>query len=286
MRIPRFYTINAMLLLPNCKINIGLNVISRRDDGYHNLETIFYPIPLRDNLEFKEISPREGITYRLNLGGIPVSGRAEDNLVIRVYLAMKEEFDLPPLDIFLYKHIPMGAGLGGGSSDAAAMMCGLNEAYPLGLTAEEMEQRIAPFGADCAFFIQSRPAFATGIGDELTPISLLLKGKYIVLVKPEMFVSTREAYAGIHPQAPAFPLREAISGPIEEWREKVVNDFESSVFPAHPELPAIKQTLYDMGALYAAMSGSGSTLFGLFDRPVPEAAKVFEKHFVYTKQLR
>ena len=179
----------------------------------------------------------------------------------------------------------MGAGLGGGSSDAAAMMCGLNEMFNLGLSTEEMEQRVAKFGADCAFFIKSRAAYATGIGDILTPIPLSLKGKYIVLVKPDVFVSTKEAYAHVVPQPAAIPLADAIKRPIAEWKDTVVNDFEASVFPNHPEFAAIKQTLYDMGAEYAAMSGSGSTIFGIFNRPVDEAKKVFEKHFVFTKNL-
>ncbi len=274
-----------MLLMPNCKINIGLNVVSKRTDGYHNLETVFYPIPLRDNLEFKEIKDEEDCAFRLTQEGVKVEGRPEDNLVVKVYLSLKDEFELPPLDIFLYKHIPMGAGLGGGSSDAAAMMRGLNEIYELGMLEYEMEKRIAKFGADCAFFIQNTPAYATGIGDELTPINLSLKGKFIVLVKPDVFVSTKEAYAHIHPHAADTPLLKAIAQPMEHWKDMVVNDFEASVFPLHPELPAIKQTLYDMGAIYAAMSGSGSTIFGIFDRPVPEAKSVFNKDFVFTQKL-
>lgn len=273
-----------MLLLPNCKINIGLNVVARREDGYHNLETVFYPIPLRDNLEIKVIED-EDVPYRLNLGGKPVEGDAKDNLVVKVYLSLKEEFNLPAVDIFLYKNIPMGAGLGGGSSDAASMMCGLNEMFDLGLSAEDMEQRVAKFGADCAFFIKSRAAYATGIGDILSPIALSLKGKYIVLVKPDVFVSTKEAYAHVVPHPAETPLAEAIKHPIAEWKDTVINDFEASVFPNHPELAAIKQTLYDMGAEYAAMSGSGSTIFGIFDRPVDEAKSVFEKHFVFVKKL-
>lgn len=274
-----------MLLLPNCKINIGLNVVSKREDGYHNLETVFYPIPLRDNLEIKVLDEKEDLPYRLTVGGKPVEGDAADNLVVKVYLSLKDEFKLPALDIFLFKNIPMGAGLGGGSSDAAAMICGLNELFDLGLTPDEMEQRVAKFGADCAFFVRNRPAYATGIGDVLTPIPLSLKGKHIVLVKPDVFVSTKEAYAHVTPKPAQTPLAEAIKRPIETWKDTVVNDFELSVFPNHPELAAIKQTLYDMGALYAAMSGSGSTLFGIFDRPVEEASKVFDKHFVFTQKL-
>lgn len=273
-----------MLLLPNCKINIGLNIVSKRSDGYHNLETVFFPIPLRDNLEFKEIE-NEDVPYRLVSGGVPIEGKPEDNLIVKVYLDMKAEFNLPALELSLYKNIPMGAGLGGGSSDAAAMMKGLNEAYNLHLSAEDMEKRLAKFGADCPFFVRNKPAYATGIGDELTNCNVSLKDKFIVLVKPDVFVSTKEAYAHVTPKLPAIPLAEAIKLPIETWKEQIVNDFEQSVFPFHPELPAIKQTLYDMGAVYASMSGSGSTMYGIFNRPTPEANEVFDKCFVYTKKL-
>lgn len=273
-----------MLLLPNCKINIGLNIVSKRSDGYHNLETVFFPIPLRDNLEFKEIE-NEDVPYRLVSGGVPIEGKPEDNLIVKVYLDMKAEFNLPALELSLYKNIPMGAGLGGGSSDAAAMMIGLNEAYNLQLSAEDMEKRLAKFGADCPFFVRNKPAYATGIGDELTNCNVSLKDKFIVLVKPDVFVSTKEAYAHVTPKLPAIPLAEAIKLPIETWKEQIVNNFEQSVFPFHPELPAIKQTLYDMGAVYASMSGSGSTMYGIFNRPTPEANEVFDKCFVYTKKL-
>ena len=273
-----------MLLLPNCKINIGLNIVSKRSDGYHNLETVFFPIPLRDNLEFKEIE-NEDVPYRLVSGGVPIEGKPEDNLIVKVYLDMKAEFNLPALELSLYKNIPMGAGLGGGSSDAAAMMKGLNEAYNLQLSAEDMEKRLAKFGADCPFFVRNKPAYATGIGDELTNCNVSLKDKFIVLVKPDVFVSTKEAYAHVTPKLPAIPLAEAIKLPIETWKEQIVNDFEQSVFPFHPELPAIKQTLYDMGAVYTSMSGSGSTMYGIFNRPTPEANEVFDKCFVYTKKL-
>ena len=273
-----------MLLLPNCKINIGLNIVSKRSDGYHNLETVFFPIPLRDNLEFKEIE-NEDVPYRLVSGGVPIEGKPEHNLIVKVYLDMKAEFNLPALELSLYKNIPMGAGLGGGSSDAAAMMIGLNEAYNLQLSAEDMEKRLAKFGADCPFFVRNKPAYATGIGDELTNCNVSLKDKFIVLVKPDVFVSTKEAYAHVTPKLPAIPLAEAIKLPIETWKEQIVNDFEQSVFPFHPELPAIKQTLYDMGAVYASMSGSGSTMYGIFNRPTPEANEVFDKCFVYTKKL-
>ncbi len=272
------------LLLPNCKINIGLNIVSKRPDGYHNLETVFYPIGLRDNLEFKEITDTNE-PYRLICTGVPIAGNTADNLIVKVYLSLKDEFDLPPLELTLYKHIPTGAGLGGGSSDAAFMMKGLNEAYDLGLSNDDMERRLSAFGADCAFFVKNRPAYATGIGNELSPIALSLKGKFIVMVKPETVISTKEAYAHVVPKPAKHPLLQAVMQPIEQWRGLIVNDFEDSVFPTYPELAAIKQTLYDMGACYAAMSGSGSTLYGIFDRPVPEAKKVFAKYFVFTQNI-
>ena len=273
-----------MLLLPNCKINLGLQVVRKRPDGYHDLQTVFYPIPLRDNLELRELRNSDA-PYALQLAGQTIEGNPDDNLIIKVYRQLKEEFDLPALDIYLYKHIPLGAGLGGGSSDAAFMMKGLNEVFELGLSDYEMERRLAGLGADCAFFVQNVPAYATGIGDELTPISLSLKGMYIVLVKPDVFVSTREAYAGVTPKEPEHDLLKALRRPVTEWRDRVVNDFERSVFAAHPELPAIKQTLYDMGALYAAMSGSGSALFGIFREQPTGLEKEFEGMFCQVMKL-
>lgn len=273
-----------MLLLPHCKINLGLHVLAKRPDGYHDLETVFYPVPLRDNLE---ITPLRGedAPYRLETGGLSVEGSAADNLVVKVYLSLREEFRLPPVRIYLHKLIPTGAGLGGGSSDAAFMMRGLNELFGLGLSQADMRQRVARFGADCAFFVQDRAAYATGIGDRLSPLPLSLKGLHIALVKPHVSVSTKEAYAHVTPKPAAYPLREAVTRPVEEWRNLIANDFEASVFPHHPELTAIKQTLYDMGALYAAMSGSGSTVFGIFSRPVPEAENIFADCFVFTRKF-
>lgn len=277
-----------MLAQPHCKINIGLHVTERRADGYHLLETVFYPVPLRDNLEITvrhdRCEPNE-VPYRLTEGGFPIAGNPEDNLVVRVYLALRREFDLPPVDIDLQKLIPMGAGLGGGSSDAAFMMTALNELFDLGLSESDMKQRVAAFGADCPYFVGRGPAYATGIGDVLAPLALSLKGKHIVLVKPDIFISTKEAYAGVTPKASDVDLRKAVQLPVSTWRDTVVNDFEASVFPSRPLLPAIKQTLYDMGAEYASMSGSGSTIFGLFSRPVPECKAVFKDCFVFTKQL-
>lgn len=269
---------------PISKINLGLYVVRRREDGYHDLETVFYPVPLHDNLSIAPLRMSDA-PYALQIAGAPIAGDAESNLIVKVYRQLCEDYELPPLDIYLYKRIPMGAGLGGGSSDAAAMMRLLNDTFSLGMTCEEMEQRVARLGADCAFFIQARPSFATGIGDQLQPINLSLKGWTLVLVKPDTFVSTREAYAGVVPQQPAVPLLEALSQPVETWRAVVKNDFEESVFRAHPEITAIKETLYDMGATFALMSGSGSTVFGLFRHHMEGLGEVFPDCYIYQARL-
>ncbi len=274
-----------MLSFPICKINIGLHVTEKRPDGFHNLETIFYPIPLHDNLEINLLKP-DDVPYCLNLAGHKIEGNPEDNLVIKVLNSLKTDFSIPPIDIHLFKRVPMGAGLGGGSSDAAMFMKTLNEMFNLEMTDDEMERRIATFGADCAFFIKQQPCYATGIGNILTPIDFTLNGYQIVLVKPSDFVSTKESYAGITPKKSAVNLIEAVHRPIEEWKDLIVNDFENSVFPTHPKIAAIKQTLYDMGALYASMSGSGSTVFALFKHRVDSLESVFSDCFTFQEKLR
>lgn len=269
---------------PNAKINIGLYVVERRPDGYHNLQTVFYPIPLHDNLQISELT-NSNEPYLLQMAGNTIEGNPADNLIIKVYESLKKDFELPQLDIYLYKRIPTGAGLGGGSSDAAYMMKVLNDAFSLKMSDEEMERRVAKLGADCAFFIKEQPAYATGIGDILTPIQLSLKGKTLLLVKPATFVSTKEAYGGVVPQLPEHDLLKSLAAPIETWKDTVKNDFERSVFKHHPEIAAIKETLYNMGAIYASMSGSGSTVFGIFPHEVEEAERIFKDCFVFQQTL-
>lgn len=273
-----------MITFPNAKINLGLNIVEKRPDGYHNLETIFYPIHLEDALE---VVPLNGSTqdYDLKISGTPILGSPEDNLVVKAYRLLKEDFQLPPIHIYMYKHIPMGAGLGGGSSDAAFMLKLLNEKFNLGLTIEQMEAYASRLGADCAFFIKDRPVFATGIGNVFTPVDLSLKGMYIVLVKPDISVSTKEAYSLVTPQRPAKALTESIKQPIETWKDSIANDFERSVFKAYPEIAAIKDKLYDMGAVYASMSGSGSTVFGIFRESVPYVDEHFGECFCRIREL-
>lgn len=252
-----------MITFPNAKINLGLSITKKRPDGYHNLETVFYPVALEDALEIHTYS-QEDKKFALYHHGLEITGNPEDNLVVRAYLLLNKEYHLPPIEIHLYKHIPSGAGLGGGSADAAFMLKLLNEYYRLKLTDSQLEVYAATLGADCAFFIKNTPTFAEGIGNIFSPISLSLKGYQIAIIKPDVFVSTREAFSKIHPHHPEFPVKEVIRRPIEEWKELLINDFEASVFPQHPIIREIKEELYCQGAVYASMSGSGSSVFGLF----------------------
>lgn len=264
-----------MITFPNAKINLGLNIIEKRPDGYHNLETIFYPINLQDALE---VTRREngGDECTLHISGALLEGEPEDNLVVKAYKLLKKDYpEMLPIDIHMYKHIPAGAGLGGGSSDAAHMIKLLNDKFSLGLTTEQMEEYAAQLGADCAFFVQNRPVFATGIGNVFEPVELSLKGYHIILIKPDIFVSTRDAFAEIKPARPAVSLKEVVKQPIETWKDSMKNDFEDSVFKKFPEIAAIKDELYDLGAVYAAMSGSGSSVFGIFKEPIENVEDKF-----------
>jgi 4-diphosphocytidyl-2-C-methyl-D-erythritol kinase len=276
-----------MITFPNAKINLGLNIVEKRPDGYHNLETVFYPVPVEDALEVNILNESTQ-KFRLHQAGLEIAGEAENNLVVKAYKLLDERFNLPPIDIHLFKHIPSGAGLGGGSSDATYMLKLLNEKFNLELSDENLEEYAAKLGADCAFFIRNTPTYAEGIGNIFSPISLSLKGYQIVLVKPDIFVSTRDAFAQIKPHRQEIPLKEVIKQPIEEWKERMVNDFEESVFPQFPAIKEIKEKLYEAGAIYAAMTGSGSSVFGLFKPENDKVAKedFGEKAFVYQGILR
>ena len=263
-----------MLTFPTAKINIGLQVTERRPDGYHNLDTVFYPIPINDALE---VIVAEGADYdcRLHISGITIEGDTDKNLVVRAYRLLAADYTLPSVDIYLHKHIPTGAGLGGGSADASYMLRLLNEMFELGITTEKLEAYAAQLGADCPFFITGKPVYATGIGNDFHPIDLDLGGWHIVVVKPDVFVSTKEAYSMVKPEKPAVTLDKKIVRPITEWKDTISNDFEKGIFSLHPELASIKAKLYELGATYAAMSGSGSALFGLFEASINDV----ERHF-------
>ena len=265
-----------MKLYPNCKINLGLRVVRKREDGYHDLETIFVPIyGLHDELEvtiIDEMSAAKplngGLLFKQE--GIAVDCNAEDNLIVKCYRRMQAKYpQIGAVDVRFKKNIPFGAGLGGGSSDAAHMAIALNELFELGLSKSQLAEEVKPLGADCPFFVYNTPCYAEGIGDILTPIELDLKGTRIVLIKPDEGVSTKEAYSGItkHPEVEG-EIRKAVATMRQKCTETdysvFVNDFEKTVFPKHPIIGAIKKRLLDAGAYYASMSGSGSTVFGLF----------------------
>lgn len=279
-----------MITFPCAKINLGLNIVSKRPDGYHNLETVFYPIPLTDALEIKymdEKFPSES-PCDLKITGNDVDCNEEDNLVIKAYQLLAADFQLPRVHAHLVKRIPKQAGLGGGSSDAAYMIRLLDERFRLNIGIPEMERYAAKLGADCAFFITADPSYAEGIGDVLMPVDVPgagLGGYYLAVVKPSVAVSTRDAYAAIVPKTPSKCCRDIVRQPIETWKDELVNDFEAPIFAMHPELAAIKQSLYDAGAVYAAMSGSGSALFGIFREQPTGLEKEFEGMFCQVMKL-
>lgn len=260
-----------MVTFPNCKINLGLHVVGRREDGYHDLETIFLPVhELCDELEITEAgSGKLEAESSMEQEGIALDNNPEDNLCMKAWRLLHEEFGIAPVSIRLKKRIPFGAGLGGGSSDAAFTLKMLNEIFSIGLGEDDLERRAARLGADCAFFVRNRAAYATGIGERLEPIEWKESGKWKIIIEiPEgEHVSTREAYGGLsHERFGQIrpDLREAIKRPIEEWRRVIVNDFEASVFPNHPAIAALKDEMYHRGALYASMTGSGAAVFGVF----------------------
>lgn len=254
-----------MICFPNAKINLGLHILSKRPDGYHCIETVFYPVNLCDALE---IVPAEKGQTAFVQSGIPIDGKPEDNLVMKAYTLLKKEYDLPDVAIYLRKQIPFGAGLGGGSSDAAFMLKLLNDFAALQLSFEQLEEYAGRIGADCPFFIRNKPVFAEGTGTVFSPVTVSLDKYHLVLIKPPVSVSTKEAYAEVKPRRPEVPLKELIRLPVNEWRNNLVNDFETGIFAQYPEIGEIKQKLYSEGALYASMSGSGSSVFGIFDKPV------------------
>ena len=260
-----------MITKPICKINLGLNVVERRPDGYHNLETVFYPVPIHDVLEVFQMDESfpSPVDCDLKVTNLHIDGDEQKNLVVRAYNLLKQDFpQMPRVHAHLWKGIPTQAGMGGGSSDCGFMITLLNEMFQLGLSEQQMIGYAARLGADCPFFIVNRPVYAEGIGEKMQDITLDLSGWYLAIVRPAIPVSTREAFSLITPQHPAENCREIVKQPVESWRGRLTNDFEKSVFTLYPQIGAIKDRLYDMGAAYAAMSGSGSSLYGLFREPV------------------
>lgn len=252
-----------MICFPNCKINLGLYVTGKREDGYHDIATVFYPLPLRDVLE---IVPAGDTT--LHITGLAVAGSGTDNLVWKAFSMLKQAFPHKVRDtgIYLHKVIPMGAGLGGGSADGAFMLRLINDEYQLGLSDDKLAEYALQLGSDCPFFVYNRPRYATGRGEQMSDIAIDLSEYNIQLICPDVHVSTAAAFKMITPTAPAFDLSKLNSLPVTEWKEHIGNDFETPVFAQHPVLASVKRQLYAQGAVYAAMSGSGSAVYGIFER--------------------
>jgi 4-diphosphocytidyl-2-C-methyl-D-erythritol kinase len=288
-----------MLSFPCCKINIGLQLTERRPDGFHNLLSAFYPVGWTDVLEIIPAIPDEAKPVQsaanepviFTTSGLPIPGDPDPdvgpparNLCVRAYHRLKADFDLPPVQMHLHKIVPIGAGLGGGSADAAATINLLNEQFSLGLTVVQREDYARELGSDCAFFVQNKPQYCVEKGDIFESLDLDLSGFHVLLVYPNLAISTAEAYAGVTPRQPDVPLRTLLGAPITQWRGAVHNDFEDSLFPKYPLLANIKTQLYDAGAIYASLSGSGSTLYGIFNAP-PNPPPPFSRYTVWEGKL-
>ena len=255
-----------MITYPNFKINIGLYITEKRADSFHNIETIFYPLKeCCDKLEITSLSAGE--TQMTVLNSDTVTADAE-NLCLKAYYLLKQDYALPPVSITLTKNIPVGAGLGGGSSDAAFTLKMINTIFDLKLSDSVLKKYAAQLGSDVPFFIDNAPAYATGKGEVLTPIHLDLSHKVFTVVKPSFSISTAEAYRSVNPQFPALSLKEAIALPLDQWKEHIKNDFEKSLCKKYPSLQEIKALLYEKGADYVSLSGSGSALFAIADKKI------------------
>jgi 4-diphosphocytidyl-2-C-methyl-D-erythritol kinase len=272
-----------MILYPHAKINIGLSVIEKRSDGFHNIETVFYPVPLCDTLTVEHVTSSKAQKLNFICDNVALTSCDPlDNLCCKAYNLLDADFNLPPTSIRLRKAIPVGAGLGGGSSDAAYTLLALNDLYKLQISNEKLTNYASRLGSDCAFFLQRNPAFGTGKGDILEPVSLSLSGYHIVLIKSSIFVSTAEAYSSVIPEKKSFHLPELLQAPVTDWRKTVFNDFEKSIFKKFPEIGKIKERLYDAGALYASMSGSGGSVYGIFKENPIKIAKLFPDSFCWS----
>jgi 4-diphosphocytidyl-2-C-methyl-D-erythritol kinase len=272
-----------MVVFPKAKINLGLMITGKRPDGYHDIETIFYPVGLCDAMEVVEDSSGLQLDL-LTVTGNMLPGNPEENLVIRAVRKLRERHSFPFLKIHLHKIIPPGAGLGGGSSDAACMIRTINKTFKISLGTDEMKDVVSGLGSDCPFFIDNLPAFATGRGEILRPLKPFFNGLHVMILNPGILISTHEAYENCEPSSPEIHLTDMISRPITEWRELIINDFEKTIFQKYPQIKNIKQALYNAGAIYSSMSGSGSSVYGIFlQKPVVPAD--LKKYAIYNGEL-
>lgn len=272
-----------MVLFPNAKINIGLNILRKRDDGYHDIETLFYPIGLKDALEYVE---NGGNGINIFGSGLELNVDPDKNIVVKAYRLLQEVCTLPGLDIHLHKVIPFGAGLGGGSADAAFFLRSLNDHFELNIPAEKIKSLAGSLGADCPFFLKNRAAYATGTGAILETSDFSLKGHFLVLVKPPYGVDTKTAYAEVVPCEYPFMFKETIGEPLSDWNGRIKNDFEKTLFVKYPELAELKCTLSEMGAVYASMSGSGSSVYGIYaQKPFVDTEDFPPGSFIWQEEL-
>ena len=255
-----------MILFPNAKINLGLEILRKRTDGFHDIDSVFYPIPLCDALEL--VIDSDSSKDQWHYSGMTIPGSSADNLCTKALNLLRERVEIPKLNTFLHKAIPMGAGLGGGSADGSFYLKGLNDMFEVNLSHAEMEEMALGLGSDCPFFIKNVPARALSRGEDLTPINLDLKGKNLILICPDIHVSTKEAYSTIVPDESWISPTEVLKQPIDQWRASLRNRFEEYAFDKHPQLAEMKEELYKSGALYASMSGSGSVIYGIFENAV------------------
>lgn len=268
-----------MVIQANCKINLGLHVTARRSDGYHNLETVFYPVGLCDTIGIEK-APE----FTFTSAGLDIPGKESSNLCVKAFRLMEKTYGIPSVNIRLLKNIPMGAGLGGGSSDAAAVLKGINELFSLGLDIKALTLLAEALGSDCPFFVLNKPALANGRGEILEPVNLDLGQYHTLIVKPDIHIPTAQAYSKIKPAPVPQPLKEIVTNPPEHWKSLLTNDFEPPVFNEYPEIKQIKENLYDTGAVYAAMSGSGAAVYGIFNKE-PQNTDLFRDYFVWKGRL-
>lgn len=274
-----------MIVFPNAKINIGLNITEKRNDGFHTIESIFYPLPLCDALEIIENENQTDETILFTSSGIEIPGNSDDNLCVKAYHLIAKDYSLPKIKIHLHKHIPIGAGLGGGSADAAFFIKLLNQKFELGLAWGEMHHYAKQLGSDCSFFITNKPSFVKGKGDDFEGIHLELSKYFIALIYPNIHINTAKAYAGVKPKIAIRNLEHDILNlSIEEWKNNIHNQFEDTLFENYPEIKNIKEQLYKLGAVYASMSGSGSALYGIF-KNMPQCKNNFNNCFVFVSKM-
>ncbi len=270
-----------MISFPRCKLNIGLHILEKRPDGYHNIETLFYPLSFTDGLE---IITANGST-EFSQSGLPLPLDEKSNLVIKAYELLKREYDLPPVKIHLHKKIPPGSGLGGGSSDAANTLLLLNQIFHLGLSNEELAIYAGKLGADCAFFVFNKPMIGKNKGEVFEDVNVDMKGYHIAIIKSNIHIDTKEAYGKVMPCKSRKSIKELVSQPISKWKETIENDFEKVIFKEYPGIEKIKSTLYNKGAVYASMTGSGSAVYGIFDHNPKRLDEIFGKHLVWKERI-